>query len=62
MDSQPNCMPLDFKLMPKYMKELGYNTHAFGKWVQIYNVKLHLTECIVILLAMKALLTGETIC
>ena len=30
--SEPFGVPLDIKLIPNYLKELGYATHAIGKW------------------------------
>lgn len=32
LDDRPQCLGLQYKLLPGYMKELGYQTHAFGKW------------------------------
>ena len=28
----PEGIPLNIKLLPEYLKSVGYSTHAFGKW------------------------------
>ena len=30
--AKPDALPYRFKILPRYMKELGYDTHALGKW------------------------------
>jgi arylsulfatase B len=30
--AEPRALPLDQKLLPQYMKDLGYRTHLLGKW------------------------------
>ncbi|ELT93060.1 hypothetical protein CAPTEDRAFT_21969 [Capitella teleta] len=32
LDNKPQCLGLDYTILPGYLKELGYETHAFGKW------------------------------
>ncbi|XP_075534046.1 arylsulfatase B-like [Dermacentor variabilis] len=31
-NSEPWGLPLKFKILPEYFKDLGYTTHAIGKW------------------------------
>ena len=31
-DMAPNGLPTGIKLLPSYLKDLGYSTHALGKW------------------------------
>jgi arylsulfatase A-like enzyme len=32
LDNKPACLGIDYKTLPSYMKDLGYQTHAYGKW------------------------------
>lgn len=29
-------IPLDMKLLPEYLNDLGYSSYAFGKWEYMY--------------------------
>ncbi|XP_029834337.2 arylsulfatase B [Ixodes scapularis] len=37
--AEPNGLPLEFKIMPEYFKDLGYETHLIGKWNLGYYMK-----------------------
>ncbi|XP_039279274.1 arylsulfatase B [Nilaparvata lugens] len=30
--AEPRGLPLSYKILPQYMRDLGYSTHAVGKW------------------------------
>ncbi|CAG2180198.1 unnamed protein product, partial [Oppiella nova] len=40
--AQPFGTPLQYKLLPQYLKELGYETHAVGKWHQGFHRREYL--------------------
>ena len=30
--AEPNGLPLEHKILPEYLQDMGYRTHAIGKW------------------------------
>lgn len=39
---EPYGLPLEFEILPQYLKKLGYSTHAIGKWHIGHYSKKHM--------------------